>query len=181
MKIALSGPQCCGKTTLINKLKKILEFKDYTFCDEIVRKIAKKGFKFNKAGDNDSQLLILNTHLEYLLTHKDMVTDRCLLDGFVYTMYNVKNSKTTDDWVFDYAINLFEQYVYKYDYIFYIPVEFDLVADGVRSVDKVFQSTIDTIFTATLQTHRLPNVVIVTGSVEERMKKILNTVDSQAI
>ena len=37
MRIALSGAQCSGKTTLINEMKNHPKFKDYVFFDEVVR------------------------------------------------------------------------------------------------------------------------------------------------
>ena len=85
MKIAFTGAQSTGKTTLLQAVKSNEEFRyKYEFIDEITRRMVKKGLKINEAGGNTTQLLIMNEHIKNLL-YQNVIMDRCVLDGVVYT------------------------------------------------------------------------------------------------
>ena len=64
----------------------------------------------------------------------------------------------------------------KYDIIFYLSPEFDIIPDGTRSTDEKFRNEVVEIFEQLIKEFSL-TVVKLTGTVEERlcaMKKILN-------
>jgi GTPase SAR1 family protein len=95
MKIALSGPQGVGKTTILNKMKNDSWFQkmNLEYIQEIVRNIVKKyNIKINDVGNDDSQLLIANTHY-FNFFKNNFVTDRCILDNFIYAELLYKKNK----------------------------------------------------------------------------------------
>ena len=166
MKVSFTGAQSTGKTTLLEAIKQNEEFRyKYEFIDEITRRMIKKGLKINEEGGNTTQLLIMNEHIKNTL-YTDAIMDRCILDGVVYTEWLYKEGKVTD-WVLDYAKNVFEHYKDRYDYIFYLKPEFDIVADGTRSIDARFRDEIVDLFEQYVKKINIP-VITLTGSVEQR-------------
>lgn len=179
MIVSFTGAQSTGKTTLLNQMRNWECLKDYTFIDEITRNIEKKGMSINEKGNDDTQTAIMHAHIENLKKGNNLVLDRCSLDGVVYTHYLYLHGKVSKD-TFDYARQVFFETCLKYDKIFYLKPEFDIVEDGVRSNSVQFRDEIANIFEgyiADLNLRRY-NVVELTGSVEERLeavKKEMNT------
>tara|TARA_A100001201_G_scaffold120297_1_gene103796 strand:+ start:480 stop:1010 length:531 start_codon:yes stop_codon:yes gene_type:complete len=175
MRIAFTGAQSTGKTTLLNKLKHDSDFNlEYEFIDEITRRMTKKGLKINEGGDDMTQLLIMNSHISNILKEK-AIMDRCALDGVVYTRCMYEKGQIAD-WVMDFAENVFTKIIDKYDYIFYLSPEFEMEDDGVRSVNKGFQMHIVKLFEQYILECEVP-VIHLSGTVEERIKQIKETIN----
>jgi len=169
MIIAFSGTHSTGKTTLLDNLKHSEDYKyDYTFIDEITRRMSKRGLKINEDGDDVVQLLIMNAHLKNAL-NKNAIMDRCVLDGVVYTHWLVNEGKVSQ-WVLDYAVNVFQLVIVKYDYVFHLVPEFDIVEDGVRSTDIRFRDEVADLFKFYINRYNVP-VVNLTGTVENRLQQ----------
>lgn len=190
MLIGFTGSQSSGKTTLLNALRKHFyedgDLPDWTFVDEVTRKIARQGVPINnEAADyNQTQLMIINDHLaniaNYQKDNTNTVLDRCLLDGLVYTEYFYRNNKVSKH-VRDYAQRAFENSFKNYDHVFYIePVDTNLVDDGVRSTDTKFRADIVIIFEQVIKyysdkTNR--NIVIrLSGPVQKRLETLLSVI-----
>ena len=174
MRIAFTGAQSTGKTTLLEAIKQNEEFRyKYEFIDEITRRMVKKGLKINEAGGNTTQLLIMNEHIKNLL-YEDVIMDRCMLDGLVYTDWLHWEGKVKT-WVYEYAKNVFDHYINRYDLIFYLKPEFDIVDDGVRSVDIKFRNEIVERFERYVKHVQVP-VIILSGTVEQRLEQFYNTI-----
>jgi len=177
VKVGISGAQGTGKSTIIKKLKV-----DKTICDkyelveEITRNVKRKGLDINNQGKqyNLTQLLIMNGHIENSLI-QNSILDRCALDGLVYTKYLWEYGKV-ETWVMDYALRVFEMLLPKYNHIFYIPPEFKIHDDGVRSVDTGFRDDIVRIFELYISTFNI-NPIKLTGSVDERVKTVKQYLD----
>ena len=179
MIVSFTGAQSTGKTTLLNQMRNWECLKDYTFIDEITRSIKKKGMSINEKGNDNTQTAIMNAHIENLKKGNNLVLDRCSLDGVVYTHYLYLHGKVSKD-TLDYARQVFFETCLKYDKIFYLKPEFDIVEDGVRSNNVQFRDEIASIFEGYIADFNLRkyNVVELTGSVEERLeavKKEMNT------
>jgi nicotinamide riboside kinase len=175
MKIAFTGAQSTGKTTLLQAVKSNEEFRyKYEFIDEITRRMVKKGLKINEAGGNTTQLLIMNEHIKNLL-YQNVIMDRCVLDGVVYTDWLHWEGKV-EKWVWEYAKNVFDHYVNRYDVIFYLKPEFDIVDDGVRSVDISFRDEIVQRFERYIKHVKVP-IVTLSGTVEQRLEQFYNTLE----
>ena len=171
MKIAITGAQSTGKTTLLNELKS--EFSNThlpIFLDEVTRKVKEYGVSINEDGGDMTQVLIMNSHVENIL-HEDSIMDRCALDGVVYTRW-MYNKGLVEGWVMDYAERVFTLLIEKYDKIFYLIPEFDIEDDGVRSTDIDFRNEIVTLFNQYIVECEIP-VIQLTGSVDNRVSLIL--------
>ena len=173
MIVSFTGAQSTGKTTLLNELKKWKEFEDYVFIDEITRNVSKLGMNINEKGDDATQTAIMNAHIENLKKGDNLILDRCSLDGVVYTHYLYSHGRVSRD-TFDYARQIFTETCLKYDKIFYLKPEFDIVDDGVRSSSVQFRDEIADIFERYITEFNLGkwNVVELSGSVEDRLKAI---------
>jgi nicotinamide riboside kinase len=179
MKIALSGAQCTGKTTLLNKLKSSgLLDSSYEYVVESIRNLKKQGFAINEDGDNTSQLMINNMHFQNLYRHGNMVFDRCLLDGIVFTHYQYDHGHISK-WVYEYTCNLFDSYVRMYDLIIYTMPDVALVPDGTRSMNVEFRDEVIRLFDFYLyiiendDRHlKALKLIKVGGSVEQRMEMV---------
>lgn len=174
MKIAFTGAQSTGKTTLLNELKTDYNYRTFTFIDEITRRMTKHGLQINEGGDSMTQLLIMNSHLKNILK-EDVIMDRCVLDGVVYTRYLYDKGQVSE-WVMDYAEKIFQLIIEQYDYIFYLVPEFDIKDDGVRSIDNDFRNQIVKIFNDYILQCEVP-VIKLTGTIEERIKQVKETIN----
>lgn len=172
MRIALSGAQCSGKTTLINEMKNHPKFKDYVFFDEVVRTLKKeKGIQVNKNADYASQILILEKHLENLEMEK-FVTDRCLLDAYTYATYLThKGLYSEKEWL-DFR-KLFMQGIYWYDRIYLLDSNIPFQGDGFRDTDEVFREDISKLFLKILKDFQI-DFVFLEGSLQERLNTVVN-------
>lgn len=175
MKLAFTGAQSTGKTTLLKELKRDPELSlEYDFRDEITRRMQKKGLSINESGNDITQLLIMNSHIKNTLID-NVIMDRCALDGLVYTDWMYRKGKI-QQWVIEYADNVFKMLIDRYDYIFYLVPEFDIEDDGVRSTDIDFRNEIVILFEQYIKACNIP-VIKLTGTVEQRLNKIKETIN----
>lgn len=176
MLIALSGAQCTGKTTLLSALRNDSKFENrFTFVDEIVRTLQKRGFKINEAGTDETQMAVMNEHVSNTALEGDVLVDRCALDCMAYTIWMWRHHKISRETYYK-CYKLFMDNIMKYDVIFYLAPEFDIIPDGTRSTNDSFRNEVVAIFEQLINEFGL-TVVRLTGTVEERlsaMKKILN-------
>lgn len=174
MRIGIAGAHSVGKTTLLNALRSEPCFKEYQICDEVTRQVRALGVDINEAGTDTTQRLIMMKHLENVFLNKDMITDRTALDCLVYTRYLWRNQRVTTE-TMNHINNMFGKMWHMYDVVFYIQPEFEIVADGVRSVDNIFRDNICTEFNsaiAELQLHK-DNFHYISGSVVNRVNQVM--------
>lgn len=174
MRIAISGAQCTGKTTLICALKKEGVLLDHIYYDEVIRTLQKeKGIVFNKKADYDSQVLIFEKHLDNL-RENNFVSDRCLLDAFVYSTYLFRKGLYSESEFYDFE-NLFLKGINQYDRIFLLSPEFILKGDGVRDIDPLFQREINEIFIEISLKFDI-KIISLYGNTEDRIKNFKKSV-----
>lgn len=172
MKFAISGAQSTGKSTLVNELSHLQRYNDYVFYGGLTRKLQNQGFKINTEGDDATQLHIISKHIERFLPEK-VITDRCALDGYVYTLYLYKKQKVTQQ-TLAIAESVFTNLAY--DIIFYIKPEFKIVDDGVRSVDIQFQTDIVNLFDEVFESFNIQPIIL-SGSIPQRVAQFNENVD----
>jgi nicotinamide riboside kinase len=176
MRVSFTGAQSTGKTTLLNNCKEI--YKDYKFVDEVTRYVRRTyDVKINEIGGTETQLYILAEHIKnHLKLDENLMLDRCILDGYVYTKYQVNQGKVSEQVL--HAFNgVFGLLFDKLDYIFYTdPSDVKLVDDGERSVDYKFRDDIIDIFESVITYKLSPKnkdkIIRLKGSVEKRMQTI---------
>lgn len=173
LKINFVGSQGTGKSTLLESMRKDPEFKNLDFQTEIVRELVKtKNLLINESGDANSQRIFFNAY-EKVLQKTGYVSDRCLIDVYAYTNWLYKKNINPQE------LNLYVEVLRQrnsirnrdFGLVIYFPIEFDIVADGVRSVNKEFQKEIDDIIVDTLTKFDISYFTI-TGSVEQRLKQL---------
>ena len=175
-----TGAQSTGKTTLLKKVKELYPYR-FDYVDEVTRRIKRFGVPINNEAKNYdlTQSLIINDHLlNYTKvfegsddTVRDLLLDRCIVDGYIYTKYFYRQGKVSYK-IFEFAEYWYKELTPKYDVIFYTnPSDVKLVDDGERSVDAKFrQEIIDLYETEFLD--KYDNICILKGSVEERLEQM---------
>lgn len=162
------GASGVGKTTLIREIEK--QFPHYVSITNVMRSFSKShNLKLNESASCDAQLLFFNNFLQLLLTNteKNVILDRSLLDSYTYSQHI---NSPIDPFIMDYMFNICKKYMTKFDKIFYIPIEFNIEHDGVRSDDQGYHYRIDKSIQNNLQMLELGDrVVRVTGTVQQRL------------
>ena len=171
MKIGLCGTMSVGKTTLVNELKKLEQFKDYNFATERSEYLRDLGIPLNTDSTLKGQTVFLAERCAELM-QDNIITDRTIIDVMAFTM-NAKSIDYKDKEAFEqYAI----EFLREYDYIFYISPEGIPIEDnGVRETDEYYRDIIDFTITTLIKRygHRINNIEVIKGSTEERIEQIL--------
>lgn len=179
VKINFVGAQGTGKTTLLEAARKDEYFKDFKFCTEIVRDLVKKkNLSINESGNEKSQKVFFDAYNK-ILNKKGYISDRCIIDVHAYTNYLYDFKPTNDEKELQSLFKeiLREKSILKslnkdsFGIIVYFPIEFELVDDGVRSLNVNFQEYIDEYIIDTLNKYQL-SFYTIRGSVEQRLKQL---------
>lgn len=177
MRIGITGAQSVGKTTLLNALRSEKLLSNFQVCDEVTRRVKSYGIPINEAGTDVTQRLIMNEHIYNVTMFDNMITDRTALDGLVYTTYLHKKHKVSTD-TLNHVYAVYRKIWPLYNYVFYIEPEFDIVNDGIRSVDISFRDEIDEIFKHIINKEKL-SYVRVSGSVRNRVDTIIRILEGR--
>jgi predicted ATPase len=173
-----TGAQSTGKTTLLKKVKELYPNR-FEYVDEVTRRIQRLGVSINDEAKNYdlTQSLIIGDHLiNYMKVHNephenisDILLDRCIVDGYIYTKYFYKQGKVSSK-VFNFAEYWFKELTPKYDVIFYTnPADVKLIDDGVRSTKAEFRQDIIDLYNREFL-DMYYNICVLNVSVEERLE-----------
>ena len=158
MRIAISGAQCVGKTTLL----KGIHIDGYEKKTEIVRSL---DVPINKKGTFESQLQIMMAH-GLTVQQNNIISDRSIVDSFVYGLWSYIHGKFTDD-QYDLMEATFKAILPWYNLHFYIAPEFEMKEDGVRDTDVLYQTEIHNLFELVFNKYEI-KVNSLSGSKEDR-------------
>lgn len=179
MIISFTGAQSTGKSTLLDRIKLNERFRKFNVVPEITRTLKSKyNLKINEDGNDITQLAILNGHLDNFLKYKnkDVILDRCILDGLIYTCY-LYNTKKVSGEVASYAEFLTKKLIDHVDVLFYTEPDIPLKDDGERSSNEEFRNIVIQLFEEAINHFDL-NVIRLKGTVEERLDIIYNNFDN---
>jgi predicted ATPase len=158
MKIAISGTQCIGKSTLINDM--LQQWPNYELDTNCYRKkIKEEGLVINQDGDESNQEIIRDALIDQVSARSStekVLFDRCILDNLAYTIWLAAKGKVSDNFV-ERQIPIIRETFSMYDILFFIPLTeqypVDITEGDNRDVDPIFRQEIDNIMKALLQTY----------------------------
>lgn len=166
MKILLVGAHGTGKTTLAKEIQKL--FPNYAIIDGIHRKAKQDGFKINETDDVISQIETVRRYLQRVGTEDNFIS----VDNIIrQTAYTISNNLPEP------VIGLMKElcYIERANFtnaVFYIPIEFSLEKDSVRSDDIEFQKRVDVEIRNLLNIYYAGFYYKLTGTVDRRVNKV---------
>lgn len=142
LKIAICGAGGTGKKKLAHGLANKLHL---PVIESVARTCHTMGFKINKSGGFEDEMMIFLASLWEQLEYDEFVSAGSIIDVVAYLHYY--KEKTNDPKLVK-AHRVFTNVVHhithqEYTVVFYLPLTSKPAADGVRSVDMKFQSRID--------------------------------------
>jgi len=170
MKIGLCGTMSVGKTTLVNALKELPEFKDYITRTERSKELMAMGIPLNTDSTLKGQTVFLAERAGELMV-ENIITDRTVIDVMAFTQASKSINYIDKEDFINHAKNL----ISEYDHIFYVsPEGVEIENNGVRETDAEYRDLIDFIIKSTINryNHRIKNLHRISGSTEERIKLI---------
>ena len=172
MKIGLCGTMSVGKTTLVNALQELPEFKDYMFRTERSKELMSQGIPLNTDSTLKGQCVFLAERASELM-QDNIITDRTVIDVMAFA--NCSDSMNIFDK--DDFETLASHLVREYDYIFYVsPVGVEIEDNGVRETNAAYRQTIDNMIVklSTKYNHRIKKLYTLEGSTEDRIHQMVN-------
>ena len=168
MKIGFCGTMSVGKTTLVNALKELPEFKNYTFRTERSKYLMEMGIPLNTDSTLKGQLVFAAERASELMQEK-IITDRTVVDVMAFAKLSESMSKAEK-----YHINsVLYHLVKEYDILFYVsPEGVEIEDNGIRETDADYRMAIDKEIRSTIQMHR-NNTITISGTTEERIAQVL--------
>ena len=174
MKIGLTGTMSVGKTSLVNALKQLPEFKDYYFATERSKYLRDLGIPLNTDSTVRGQIIFMAERSSELFKD-NLITDRSIIDVMAFTSLSKTISKQDKKYLIDCASTL----IPEYDYIFYIdPIGTKMEDNGVRCVDEDYRNQVNTQIRYYLHKYQPKNLIIISGPTESRIKTIKETIFS---
>ena len=174
MKIGLCGTMSVGKTTLVNALKNLNQFKDYEFATERSKYLMELGIPLNTDSTLKGQTIFLAERCAELMK-ENIITDRTVIDVIAFTRYAKSIDFKDKEYFEDYA----RVFVGEYDYIFYISPDGTEIKDNtVRKTDTKYRDDINNAIVRILNTygHSCKNVHMLKGSTNERIEQMLEVI-----
>lgn len=160
-----------GKTTLLESLKNKLP--GFYMTDGFSRPVKK--IKHLLELNQFNEQIIINEMTCWAFENyipQNVISTRSPIDAMIYTQYYCPGKLQES---LERLKAAFEKDKDKIKGIFYIPIEFEIEDDGVRFIDNKDQKGIDDLMLKFISDNKL-KVVTVKGSIEERVKIVLETI-----
>jgi len=162
MKIGITGSHGSGKTCLASGAVELVikTGGSVTLIPEVARRVIALGLPLNEDARLESYYRYVQLQLESerLATTTDVISDRTLVDLLAYV--EVNNDRRIPGGFVDMLREIVRREAAYYDLHCYLPLEFELEVDGVRSADRLYQSAVDSRILEIIQRFGLPFVTI---------------------
>ena len=171
MRIGFCGTMSVGKTTLVNALKELPEFKDYYFRTERSKHLMNLGIPLNTDSTLKGQLVFASERATELMQEK-IITDRTVIDVMAFADLS---ESMKDHEKFYLNATLF-YLVDEYDILFYVsPEGVEIEDNGVRETDAKYRMAIDKTIKSIVEMYR-KDAITINGTVEERIEQVKKAV-----
>ena len=174
MKIGLCGTMSVGKTTLVNALKDVPEFKDYITRTERSKELMAMGIPLNTDSTVKGQAVFLSERASELIV-ENIITDRTIIDVMAFSKCSESMNNLESNDFCTFASHMLGEY----DYIFYVsPEGVEIEDNGIRETDSNYRDLIN----ASIQQligeyrHKIKNLIEIKGTTEERIQQILHSI-----
>jgi len=183
--VEVTGSHGVGKTTLVEVLQQFYESAGKSTVrflgGEIARQVKEYGISINEQGTDLSQCVIFSGILDRLQSglfdHERYIvfSDRSLVCPAAYSKVLKIN-----DFILKTHLNMVKTFYKKIKrnngVLFYLPIEFEIEDDGVRSTNEKFQKEVDVAIISILEEFKIPYYSL-SGSVEERKDAAVNIIN----
>ena len=171
MKIGFCGTMSVGKTTLVNALKELPEFKDYHFRTERSKHLMNLGIPLNTDSTLKGQLVFASERAAELMQEK-IITDRTIVDVMAFS----KLSTSMEEYEKYHLSAALFHLIKEYDVLFYVsPEGVEIEDNGVRETNAEYRAAVDKKIKTIIQMYK-SNTITIKGTVEERVKQVKNAV-----
>ena len=171
MKIGFCGTMSVGKTTLVNALKELPEFKDYTFRTERSKHLMNLGIPLNTDSTLKGQLVFASERAAELMQEK-IITDRTVIDVMAFADLSTSMKEHEKFFLNSALMPLIDEY----DVLFYVsPEGVEIEDNGVRETNAEYRDAIDIKIKSIVQMHR-SSAITISGTVEERIEQVKKAV-----
>ena len=171
MKIGFCGTMSVGKTTLVNALKELPEFKDYHFRTERSKHLMDLGVPLNTDSTLKGQLVFASERAVELM-QETIITDRTVVDVMAFC----ELSKSMEAHEKHYLSATLYYLIKEYDILFYVsPEGVEIEDNGIRETNAEYRDAIDKKIKSIVRMFR-GNTITISGTVEERIKQVKNAV-----
>ena len=176
MRIGLCGTMSVGKTTLVKALQNLPEFEGYNFRTERSKELMAIGIPLNTDSTVKGQAVFLAERASELM-QENIITDRTVIDVMAFA----KCSESMYYYEADSFCEFASYMIRDYDYIFYVsPEGVEIENNGIRETNAEYRDLIDFTINHILSRYRykIKNFHIISGSTEERIKQMKETIFS---
>ena len=170
MKIGFCGTMSVGKTTLVNALKELPEFKNYKFATERSKYLKSIGIPLNTDSTLKGQLVFASERAAELI-QENIITDRTIIDVMAFCELSKSMSKAEKDHINGVLWHL----IREYDVIFHITdISIPIEDNGVRETDKEYRLEIHNKIDSIIRMFggMAGKVVKISGTTKERINQV---------
>ena len=160
----------CRKTTLVNALKELPEFKEYKFATERSKYLQSIGIPLNTDSTLKGQLIFAAERAAELM-QEDMITDRTIIDVMAFCELSKSMSKAEKDHINGVLWHL----IREYDVIFHITdLSIPIENNGVRETNKDYRLEIHNKIDSILNMFggMAGKLIRISGTTEERIEQV---------
>jgi len=169
MKIGFCGTMSVGKTTLVNALKELPEFKNYNIRTERSKHLMEMGIPLNTDSTLKGQLVFASERAAELMQEK-IITDRTVIDVMAFCDL----SESMKDHEKFYLNATLYYLVDEYDILFYVsPEGVEIEDNGIRETNAEYRKEVDEKIKSIVEMYR-SNTITIKGTVEERIEQVKN-------